>query len=117
MKFLANENFPMPSVKLLREIKINIESITEYSPGISDIQVIQIAQKEKRIILTFDKDYGELIFRHNIKQPPAVVFFRFKGASPTFAGDLLKKIIVENEIKLENTFTVVEENNLRQRLY
>lgn len=117
MRFLANENFPMPSVRTLRETGIEVISITENTPGISDVEVIEIAQKEKLIILTFDKDYGELIFRHSIRNPPAVVFFRFKGTVPNFAGDLLKAIIRENKIKLDNTFTVIEENNIRQRQY
>ncbi len=117
MQFLANENFPIPSVRALREFGIEVTSITETTPGISDKEVIQIAQKENLIILTFDKDYGELIFRHSVDNPPAVVFFRFKGTTPAFAGDLLRELIKENKIQLENTFTVIEENNIRQRQY
>ena len=101
----------------MRELGIEVTSITETTPGISDKEVIQIAQKENLIILTFDRDYGELIFRHSIHNPPAIVFFRFKGTTPTFAGDLLREIIKESKIQLENTFTVIEENNIRQRQY
>jgi predicted nuclease of predicted toxin-antitoxin system len=69
MRFLANENFPAPSIRLLKELGIEVKSISENSPGIVDEKVIQIAQKEKRIILTFDKDYGELIFRQHSESP------------------------------------------------
>jgi len=117
MKFLANENFPVPSVRKLRALGIEVASITETTPGISDKEVIQIAQKENFIILTFDKDYGELIFRHSIHNPPSVVFFRFKGTTPVFAGDLLSEIIKENRIQIEKTFTVIEESSIRQRQY
>jgi predicted nuclease of predicted toxin-antitoxin system len=117
MKFLANENFPMPSTRLLRESGVAVKSILEECPGISDKQVIEMAQKDNLIILTFDKDYGELIFRYGYQKPPAVVFFRFKGNAPDYAGNLLKALLKEKVIKLANTFTVIEENNIRQRQY
>lgn len=117
MKFLANENYPVPSVKILREAGIAVKSIMEEAAGISDEHVIRIAQQGKLIILTFDKDYGELNFRHGINNPPAVVFFRYKGLSPEFAGNLLKMSILDNEIELDDAFTVIEENNIRQRKY
>lgn len=82
MKFLANENFPFPNILLLRRAGYNILSISELDPGIADNAVIGKAVAEERIILTFDKDYGEIIFKHGVKKPPAVVFFRFKGENP-----------------------------------
>ncbi|PSR55810.1 hypothetical protein AHMF7605_21070 [Adhaeribacter arboris] len=117
MHFLANENFPMPSIRELRATGLLVKSITEDSPGITDKQVIEIAQGESLIILTFDKNYGELIFKYNLSSPPAVVFFRYKGTTPDFAGKLLQQLVQENTIKLQNTFTVIEENNIRQGQY
>jgi len=55
MRFLANENFPDPSIPLLRADGHDVRSISAEHPGISDPQVIAIAQAEDRIILTFDK--------------------------------------------------------------
>ena len=117
MRFLANENFPFPSIRLLRESNFYVSSICEDRPGITDSEVIQIAIKEQLIILTFDKDYGELIFRSGVINPPAVVFFRYKGLSPSEAGVLLLQIIAEKSIELDGVFTVVEKNNVRQRKY
>ena len=117
MKFLANENFPIPSVKILRSIGLDVKNVGGNLQGISDHQVIEITQKENLIILTFDKDYGELIFRLAAKNPPSVVFFRHKGNNPEFAGKLLTDLIEENKIQLERTFTVIEEHNIRQRQY
>ena len=65
MKLLANENFPRTSVLLLRELNYDVTSIGEDNSGISDKAVMKIAENEQRIILTFDRDYGELIYRHN----------------------------------------------------
>lgn len=117
MLFLANENFPNPSVKLLRENGFDVNYILESNRSVTDEKVIEIALTEKRIVLTFDKDYGEIIFRHKIANPPAVIFFRYKGESPTAAGENLLKLIKENRFELENLFTVVARDNVRQRKY
>ena len=63
MRFLANENFPLPSVRLLREAGHDVVSISEETPGITDSQVLSRAVSEQRIILTFDRDYGVMIYR------------------------------------------------------
>jgi predicted nuclease of predicted toxin-antitoxin system len=117
MKFLANENFPFPSVALLRKAGYEVESIAEKHSGISDVAVIEIAQKDNRIILTFDKDYGEIIFRYKKDNPPAVIFFRFKGENPEFAGIFLLDLIRKASLTIENVFTVIERENIRQRKY
>jgi Domain of unknown function (DUF5615) len=54
--FLANENFPKPSILLLRDSGFIIKSIQEEFAGISDEEVIALALKDDLIILTFDKD-------------------------------------------------------------
>ena len=61
MKFLADENFPAPSIKLLRTKGYEILSVSESFPGITDFEVIQKAKANDSIILTFDKDYGEIM--------------------------------------------------------
>ena len=75
MKFLANENFPGPSVTYLREKGFDVESISEKYSGISDEEVVEIAIRERRIILTFDSDYGEILFKYSLPDPPSVVYF------------------------------------------
>jgi len=117
MKFLANENYPFPSIKILRAHGYDVKSIAEDNFGITDIEVLNIAQSEDRIILTLDKDYGELIFRYKANNPPAVIFYRYKGVSPEFAGTTLINILNDQYISLSNVFTVIEQNNLRQRKY
>lgn len=82
--FLANENIPRPSILFLRNKDYTVLSIQESNQGISDEEVIRIAKDEHLIILTFDRDYGELIFRFGLEQLPAVVYFRYKGTDPRF---------------------------------
>jgi len=63
MKLLANENFPLDSVIYLREKGFDIKYIGTDLSGILDSEVMEMAEKEDRTILTFDRDYGELIFK------------------------------------------------------
>ena len=75
MDFVANENFPLFSVRLLRNAGHNVASIIEETPGATDSDILKRAQREKRIILTFDRDYGELIYRHRTFFAEGVVYF------------------------------------------
>ena len=86
-------------------------------PGATDNDVIEMAKKEGYIILTFDKDYGEIIFRHSLAEPPPVIFFRYKGTHPNFAGEFMVSMLRQKTILLKDHFTVVEQNNIRQRPY
>lgn len=117
MLFLANENSPLPSVIFLRLNGYNILSVSELYPGISDGEVIDKAVADNSIILTFDKDYGEILFKHERKNPPAVIFFRYKGENPESAGQLLFDIIENRKLDIENKFTVIEKEGIRQRTY
>ena len=56
MEFLANENFPKPSIQLLVNKGYKVLSVSEMLSGISDLEVISFASKRNQIILTFDKD-------------------------------------------------------------
>ena len=117
MSFLANENFPHPSTIILRNKGFIIKSIQEDTPGISDEDVIKTALELDLIILTFDRDYGELIFKYSRENPPSVIFFREKGNTPDFAGLTLIRLLEESNIVFSGAFTVIEDKSLRQRFY
>lgn len=116
MRFLANENFPDPSIAILRQNGHDVGSIRTDSPGLPDPGVITRVQMEDRVILTFDRDYGELIIKHGMSNPPAVVFLRYKGRDPKAAAALVEGIIGTG-VTLTGRFTVVEEHGIRQRIY
>ncbi|MFM2360223.1 MAG: hypothetical protein RLY16_2216 [Bacteroidota bacterium] len=115
--FLANENFPRPSTIILRENGFEVKSIQEDCAGITDDEVIRMALEFNLIILTFDSDYGELIFKYSKENPPAVVFFRDKKRGPAFAANVLIELLKNTKIVLTGSFTVVETDNVRQRFY
>jgi predicted nuclease of predicted toxin-antitoxin system len=114
-KFLANENFPLASVQVLRSLGYDVKAIGVDSPGITDNQVMSIAIEEQRTILTFDRDYGELIFKYNHKPEMGVVFLRFDSYRPEQPGRIVSELIASGQFDLENALTVFDENGVRQR--
>ena len=69
MKFLADENFPLPSVRRLREAGHDVAAIAAEEPGLQDEQVLSRAFREERIILTFDRDYGRFLYEVGLPRP------------------------------------------------
>jgi predicted nuclease of predicted toxin-antitoxin system len=63
MRILANENFPALAIEALRAHGHDVVWMHTDAPGSKDRDVIQRAESENRVLLTFDKDFGELAFR------------------------------------------------------
>jgi predicted nuclease of predicted toxin-antitoxin system len=117
MKLLANENFPKASVLLLRRLGYDIISIGEDNPSITDDAVMQIAETEQRIILTFDRDYGELIYKYNYKPQQGVIYLRLEIYSPEEPGKYIHELLSVLKIETSKRLTVFNGKNLRQRPY
>ena len=115
MNFLANENFPLFSIRLLREAGHNVVSITEETPGAKDLDILKRAHMEDRIILTFDRHYGELIYRHRSFTPGGVAYFSLDPATPEEPAKMLTKIFEEGKVSIFGKFTVIERGRIRQR--
>ncbi len=73
--------------------------------------------KELRLILTFDQDYGELIFKHNYKPDQGVIYLRLKEYESFEPGQIVDQILRNEKLIFEKTLTVVDENKIRQRRY
>lgn len=115
MKFLANENFPFKSYLLLKAQGWDIEHIGENNVGIMDEEVIEYSKKEERIIITFDSDYGELVFK-NKYQPRGVIYLRIRDFAPDYPAELLKDLIIEKSLPVDGRFTVIDDRKIRQKV-
>ena len=117
MKFLANENIPFTTVLYLRAKGYDITSIGIDFPGIQDKMVLALVQEQGRTILTFDRDYGELIFKHQIRPANGVIYFRLDEFGPEEPGKIVEKLMLGSESSFQNTITVINKNGVRQRKY
>ena len=114
MKLLANENFPYPSIFYLRDKGFDIVSIGMENPSIKDSEIMSIAINENRIILTFDRDYGELIFRYNYKPEMGVIYLRLDNYTPIDPGLIIESLL-NSELDLRRALTVIDQHGIRQR--
>jgi predicted nuclease of predicted toxin-antitoxin system len=115
MKFLADENFPLPSIWRLRAQGYDVASVILDSPGTSDEQVLERAVNEARCILTFDRDFGRLLFLSKLPAPIGIVYLRFQPANPDEPADLILLLLATEQVSLEGKLTVLDRQNVRQR--
>ena len=93
MRLLADENMPHDVVAALRRAGHDVTWIREQAPGSSDQHVLETAQAEQRIVLTFDKDFGELAFHRGLPATCVVILFRVTTHSPTQTTATILKAI------------------------
>ncbi|CCH55357.1 hypothetical protein BN8_04611 [Fibrisoma limi BUZ 3] len=82
-------------------------------PSVADVDITEFAITEQRVILTFDGDYGTLIFKFGYR-PPGVVYFRLVNISPDEPAHMLINMLKEG-YQINNMHTVVENDRIRQR--
>ncbi|CAN5516058.1 hypothetical protein BH10ACI1_BH10ACI1_12180 [soil metagenome] len=114
MKILADENIEREFIEALREADFDVLSVRESFIGFGDDKILQIAGNEQAVILTYDTDFGELVFRFSL-QSYGVILLRVHGLSLTKKMQLTILVIREHEAELENAFTVISENSVRIR--
>ena len=115
MEWLADENISAHTVAFLRLRGENVLEIAGVSPGIPDEAVIALARSERRILLTFDSDHGDLIFNRSVPPPPAVVYFRLNPPVPQTITSILSGLIASGSAALIGRFTVVTADGMRHR--
>ena len=115
-RLLANENFPAPSVRLLRDLGHDVLSVAEEGEALTGNAVLAKASSDQRWIVTFDRDYGELIFARSVPAPPAVILFRLKSYRPDAPGQMLTELL-DSGSEFEGYFVIVDEGGVRVRLH
>ena len=115
MRVLANEQVPAARVQRLRQSGHDVAAIGEDSPGPGEEQVLARAAREQRYLLTFDRDYGELIYRLGLPAPPSVLYIRFTPRTPAELAEYLLALISQPSLSLHGQFDVIDRYSLRQR--
>ncbi len=114
MKFLADENVDKPIVERLRKDGNVVIYVAEVEPSISDDEVIKLANQESALLLTEDKDFGELTFlQHKVKS--GILLLRFQTEDTKYKIDTIRKVFEQYQNKIPLHFLVISETKIRIR--
>ena len=76
---------------------------------------MQIAINENRTIITFDRDYGELIYKYGFRPSAGVIYLRMQNYQPEEPAELLLNLLNNTSVEFAGLFTVADEKSIRQR--
>lgn len=114
MKFLADESVDRQIVDRLRQDDHVVWYVAEMDPGISDEAVLNLANREAALLLTADKDFGELVYRQR-RLVPGVVLIRLAGLSPMSKAEVVASAINKRTTELQRAFAVITPGRIRIR--
>lgn len=114
VRFVLDESVDNNIVQKIRENFKGAIVISRDYPGIKDIEVIEIAQKSKSVIITEDKDFGEWVFAHNIRNISVILLRYDKKDRKTILSNILK-LIKDNTVNLYGKYIVIRKDKIRIR--
>jgi predicted nuclease of predicted toxin-antitoxin system len=112
MKILADENVAGLIVRRLRERGHDVAWVQEDSPGVEDIIILRRAMQENRLLITFDKDFGELAFHSGRSASCGIILFRISMPSPAIAVERIINIL-ESRSSWDGFFSVIDDLRIR----
>ena len=113
-EIVADESVDYSIINLLREAGFAVYSIAETNPSSTDSVVLKIAVKNNSLLLTEDKDFGELVYRFNMKHC-GILLIRLIEFSSADKAELVLLAIQKHHEKLMNFFSVLDEKKIRTR--
>ncbi len=114
MRILANENISSAVIHGLRADGHDVVAVKDWLPGADDESVLQHAQAEERILLTHDRDFGELAYRKQLPAACGVVLLRLTGPDPD-ADNSRALSALASRTDWAGHFNVVTDDRIRMR--
>ncbi len=114
MRFLADECCDTGLVESLRNDGHDVSYVAEEKPGTPDDEILIAAYNEGRILITEDKDFGELVYR--LKKPSiGIILIRIDVKDKHLKWELLKKLLDRYSDRLSGNFVVIDTKKYRFR--
>jgi|Deesub1362B_J571_1020462.scaffolds.fasta_scaffold00176_49 predicted nuclease of predicted toxin-antitoxin system len=113
MRFLANENIPLKVINELKDNGYDILRVDELKRGMSDVEVLELATKEERVLITFDKDFGEIAVKTK-RAINGIILLRMRPESADFIKHRLLSLLKETQ-QFQNKLIILAEDRFRER--
>jgi predicted nuclease of predicted toxin-antitoxin system len=114
VNLVADEGVDRQIVDRLRQEGHQVWYVAELQPGIADTVVLDLANRENALLLTADKDFGELVFRAH-RSMSGVLLIRLAGLAPSMKAQIVASAIQAHGDELRQAFTVVTPRTTRIR--
>jgi predicted nuclease of predicted toxin-antitoxin system len=114
MKLVADESVDFLIIAALRAAGHDVLAVVELAPGINDETVLEMANRGQALLLTADKDFGELVYRLR-RVHWGVVLIRLAGLGPQEKAVLVERIFQTRGSELPEAFVVITRNTVRVR--
>jgi len=114
LKFLVDVGVGRKVEKWLRDNGYDVKSILDINPRMTDDKILEIANSELRMVLTMDKDFGELVFKKR-QNHFGVLILRLEDANGEQKKEIIEQILTEYSKDIINRFCVFQDGTLRIR--
>jgi predicted nuclease of predicted toxin-antitoxin system len=111
-KFLTAENVTVEVIEAARRSGFDVTWIKEFSPGVDDDAVLALGHAEDRVLITFDKDFGEMAFRQGKTSIPGVILLRPQLRDPDYLARFALAVLSQ-PVTWEGCFCVAREGRMR----
>jgi predicted nuclease of predicted toxin-antitoxin system len=112
LRFLADESCDFAIVRVLRADGHDVLAVSEFTSRSIDRELIEQAHRERRILLTEDKDFGWLVFVSHLESA-GVILIRYPGNLRHQLAESVMQLVREEGDKLHNAFVVVQPGHVR----
>jgi predicted nuclease of predicted toxin-antitoxin system len=112
MNFLADESYAGPVIRALLEAGHDVVAIAEVAKGATDEQVLERALNEKRVLITEDRDFGELVYARG-RSSAGVILVRFHNRARRAKLGTVVEAVAKLGSRLRDAFAVVEPGRVR----
>lgn len=114
MNLLADENVDAPIVAALRSAGHRVDYVRELDPGVDDRAVLALANAGRALLLTSDKDFGELVIRQRLIHA-GVVLFRLAGLSMLHKSHIISESLAAHGNEMQQAFMLITPGHIRIR--
>lgn len=114
MRLLIDQNVPRAVVDALRQEGYELTWAQRSHPGAPDEILLEVAQAEERVVLTFDTDFGALAFEEELSASSGIILFRLTLSAPTTVASTVRDTLRSRD-DWEGHFTVVDDHQIRMR--
>lgn len=112
MRFLADESCDFAVVRALRDAGFDVAAVGDASPGAEDDWVIDLAVREERMVITEDKDFGQLVYSEG-RATGGVLLLRFPAPARAVMARSVVELVKQHGTRLTGRFVVLQPGRVR----